>query len=106
MKSISKVALVQGSGFAFTREILAPIDIDTHTYSSTLTYFFHPFFFSLLFLSHILLSKSFISFIEFSAFGIWALAFWFGSLMVDKGRCDFGDMFKVLSSLSLSLLFL
>lgn len=35
---------------------------------------------------------------EFCLFGIWALAFWFGSHMVQDNKCNFGEMMKAFSA--------
>jgi hypothetical protein len=38
---------------------------------------------------------------QFFAFGVWCLAFWYGSRLVDEGHCDFGDFIKVCCSVLL-----
>jgi ATP-binding cassette, subfamily B (MDR/TAP), member 1 len=34
---------------------------------------------------------------EFCMFAVWALAFWYGSTLVDKNQCSFADMMKALT---------
>lgn len=43
---------------------------------------------------------------EFATFAIWSLSFWYGSVVVDKGQCSFGDMFKAMMGIFLGMMML
>ena len=39
------------------------------------------------------------AFTEFCMFAIWALAFWYGSVLIDKGDTTFADMMQAISAI-------